>query len=36
MLKNMFRVISTSFLVAVVRITARFRNESVYQDRVFI
>ena len=36
MLKNMFRVISISFLVAVVRETARFRNELMYQDRVFI
>ena len=36
MLKNMFRVISISCLVAVVRETARFRNESMYQGRGFI
>ena len=36
MLKNVFRVISIPFLVAVVRETARFRNESMYQGRVFI
>ena len=39
--KNMlsiFRVISViiSFLVAVVREISRFRNESMYQGRVFI
>ena len=36
MLKNMFRVISISFLVAVDNETVLFRNESMYQGRVFI
>ena len=34
--KNMFRVISISFLVVVDRETALFRHESMYQGRVFI